>query len=48
MKEMVEVTYKKDTKRKHRYDGESGGISVGVYIDKGRPIPDEIILRVKK
>ena len=40
--------YKRDTKRKHRYDAEShdGNISVGIYITKGTAIPKEITVKL--
>ena len=48
MKETIKMTYVKDTKNKVRYNGDENGISVGVYIDKGKTIPEEILLKLKE
>jgi hypothetical protein len=44
----IQAKYVKDTKRKHRYSAESGPISIGIYIEKGSEIPEEITIRLKK
>ena len=49
-KQTLKAKYVKDTKRKHRYSAESsdGAISVGIYLTKGTPIPEEIIIKMKE
>jgi len=44
----MEATYTKDTPKKLRFNSEKGGISISIYIGKNDPIPDELLIKLKK
>lgn len=48
MKLEMEATHTKDTPKKLRFNSEKMGISVSIYVPKGEPIPDELLIKIKK
>ena len=45
---VMEAYYTKDTPKKHRYNGSTDDIDVGIYIKKTAGIPKQIVINLKQ